>query len=191
VPALRVCALPPRPPSHAFGGSYTAKKKKSEKTGRTTTTNINEIMRYARNETDERKRKVMTTLSDMVMQCGGGGCCVLEQCFQYPRRAREPRDCGCQFALLHRADIAWPSVHVLKISILFFLWPYLYMLKRNLGSTEALTLSFYYCLSFTLTRLFLLCLCVTPSLCLYIFLSHFWTSTRTLPFFVSVPIGKL
>lgn len=72
-------------------------------------------MRYARNETDERKRrKVMTTLSDMVMQCGGGGCCVLEQCFQYPRRAREPRDCGCQFALLHRADIAWPSVHVLK-----------------------------------------------------------------------------
>lgn len=76
-------------------------------------------MRYARNETDERKRqKVMTTLSDMVMQCGGGGCCVLEQCFQYPRRAREPRDCGCQFALLHRADIAWPSVHVLKISIL-------------------------------------------------------------------------
>lgn len=54
--------------------------------------------------------KVMTTLSDMVMQCGGGGCCVLEQCFQYPRRAREPRDCGCQFALLHRADIAWPSV---------------------------------------------------------------------------------
>lgn len=52
----------------------------------------------------------MTTLSDMVMQCGGGGCCVLEQCFQYPRRAREPRDCGCQFALLHRADIAWPSV---------------------------------------------------------------------------------
>ncbi|XP_033225681.1 fibronectin type III domain-containing protein 5-like [Belonocnema kinseyi] len=48
----------------------------------------------------------MTTLWDMVQQCGGGGCCVFERCFQYPRRAREPRECGCQFALLHRADIA-------------------------------------------------------------------------------------
>ncbi|KAH0561915.1 hypothetical protein KQX54_020079 [Cotesia glomerata] len=50
--------------------------------------------------------QVMTTLSDMVMQCGGGGCGVLEQCFHYQRRTREPRECGCQFALLHRADIA-------------------------------------------------------------------------------------
>lgn len=68
------------------------------------------IHREQTNITCENVSKVMTTLSDMVMQCGGGGCCVLEQCFQYPRRAREPRDCGCQFALLHRADIAWPSV---------------------------------------------------------------------------------
>lgn len=83
-----------------------------------TTTKKNKTKKRQKNnahKTNERKRrKVMTTLSDMVMQCGGGGCCVLEQCFQYPRRAREPRDCGCQFALLHRADIAWPSVHVLK-----------------------------------------------------------------------------
>lgn len=72
----------------------------------------------------------MTTLSDMVMQCGGGGCCVLEQCFQYPRRAREPRDCGCQFALLHRADIAWPSVHV-KISILSSCGPTLHAGEKS------------------------------------------------------------
>ncbi|OAD53748.1 hypothetical protein WN48_09207 [Eufriesea mexicana] len=61
---------------------------------------------YTQHPTQHTCSQVMTTLSDMVMQCGGGGCCVLEQCFQYPRRAREPRDCGCQFALLHRADIA-------------------------------------------------------------------------------------
>lgn len=28
-----------------------------------------------------------------------------DQCFRYPRRSRESRDCGCQFALLHRVDI--------------------------------------------------------------------------------------
>lgn len=66
--------------------------------------------------------KVMTTLSDMVLQCGGGGCCVLEQCFRYSRRTREPRDCGCQFALLHRADTAWPSVFFLFLSFCSFVW---------------------------------------------------------------------
>ena len=100
--------------------------------------------------------KVMTTLSDMVMQCGGGGCCVLEQCFQYPRRAREPRDCGCQFALLHRADIAWPSVlannlyfyYCLFFFFLFFFFYYyryvlfpLLLLLRLLHSVSAVSLS--------------------------------------------------
>jgi len=51
-----------------------------------------------------------------------------------------------------------------------FLWPYLYMLERNLGCTEALTLSFYYCLSFTLTHLFLLCLCVIYPFSLSVYL---------------------
>lgn len=100
--------------------------------------------------------KVMTTLSDMVMQCGGGGCCVLEQCFQYPRRAREPRDCGCQFALLHRADIAWPSVlannlyfYYCLFFFLFFFYYYYYryvlfpllLLLRLLHSVSAVSLS--------------------------------------------------
>uniref|UniRef100_A0A1B0BGE4 Fibronectin type III domain-containing protein n=1 Tax=Glossina palpalis gambiensis TaxID=67801 RepID=A0A1B0BGE4_9MUSC len=31
------------------------------------------------------------------------GCGIFDRCFQYPRRELE-RDCGCQFALLHRAD---------------------------------------------------------------------------------------
>lgn len=31
------------------------------------------------------------------------GCGFLERCFNCPRRAQD-RDCGCQFALLHRAD---------------------------------------------------------------------------------------
>ncbi|XP_049778929.1 uncharacterized protein LOC126175906 isoform X3 [Schistocerca cancellata] len=31
------------------------------------------------------------------------GCCVLDHCFNYPR-PQPPRDCGCRFALLHRAD---------------------------------------------------------------------------------------
>lgn len=127
-------------------------------------------------KTNERKRrKVMTTLSDMVMQCGGGGCCVLEQCFQYPRRAREPRDCGCQFALLHRADIAWPSVHVLKSQ--FYL---LVALPIHAGEKPRLYRGSHpTCLlrlSHPLTRFFV---SVWPtsypflSLSLYLFLSHF------------------
>lgn len=31
------------------------------------------------------------------------GCGFLDRCFNCPRRAQD-RDCGCQFALLHRAD---------------------------------------------------------------------------------------
>ncbi|KRF99086.1 uncharacterized protein Dwil_GK27848 [Drosophila willistoni] len=31
------------------------------------------------------------------------GCGIFDRCFQYPRRELE-RDCGCQFALLHKAD---------------------------------------------------------------------------------------
>lgn len=100
--------------------------------------------------------KVMTTLSDMVMQCGGGGCCVLEQCFQYPRRAREPRDCGCQFALLHRADIAWPSVlannlyfyYCLFFFFLFFLLLPLRPLSTSSSSSSSLRIS---CLSLSLS----------------------------------------
>lgn len=95
------------------------KKSNEKKTNNATRTKTNERIRL----------KVMTTLSDMVMQCGGGGCCVLEQCFQYPRRAREPRDCGCQFALLHRADNAWPSVHVLRSQ--FYLLVILYLCWRD------------------------------------------------------------
>lgn len=140
-------------------------KKKSEKKRQTATTIKTNNAKYARNKTDERKRrKVMTTLSDMVMQCGGGGCCVLEQCFQYPRRAREPRDCGCQFALLHRADIAWPSVHVLKSQ--FYL---LVALPIHAGEKPRLyrgshpvflLLSLFH----PHTHLFLLCLCDLPYL---------------------------
>lgn len=103
--------------------------------------------------------KVMTTLSDMVMQCGGGGCCVLEQCFQYPRRAREPRDCGCQFALLHRADIAWPSVlannlyfyYCLFFFFLFFLLLPLRPLSTSSSSSSSLRIS---CLSLSLSYSF-------------------------------------
>ncbi|XP_018321140.1 tenascin-R isoform X3 [Agrilus planipennis] len=36
--------------------------------------------------------------------CSQDGCCMLDRCFRYPRRTTENRDCGCQFALLHRAD---------------------------------------------------------------------------------------
>ncbi|KAL7046461.1 hypothetical protein ACKWTF_002577 [Chironomus riparius] len=32
------------------------------------------------------------------------GCGLLDRCFQCSRRSRDSRDCGCQFALLHRAD---------------------------------------------------------------------------------------
>jgi len=32
------------------------------------------------------------------------GCGIFDRCFQYPRRELE-RDCGCQFALLHKADV--------------------------------------------------------------------------------------
>ncbi|KAG5678141.1 hypothetical protein PVAND_007838 [Polypedilum vanderplanki] len=32
------------------------------------------------------------------------GCGLLDRCFHCPRRSRDSRDCGCQFALLHRAD---------------------------------------------------------------------------------------
>lgn len=34
-----------------------------------------------------------------------GSCGLLERCFHCPRRSRDSRDCGCQFALLHRADV--------------------------------------------------------------------------------------
>lgn len=166
--AACVCMPSPRPHSRVtFDGFYTRlwKKKQNKKT-----------TKYNAHKTNERKRrKVMTTLSDMVMQCGGGGCCVLEQCFQYPRRAREPRDCGCQFALLHRADIAWPSVHVLKsqfyllvaLSIHAGEKPRLYR-----GSHPVSLLRLFH----PLTRFFV---SVWPtsypflSLSLYIFLSHF------------------
>lgn len=111
----------------------------------------------------------MTTLSDMVMQCGGGGCCVLEQCFQYPRRAREPRDCGCQFALLHRADNAWPSVHVLRsqfylLVILYLCWretsvvprlsPYLSTSTVSLFPSRLISLSLSFSPSIYLSTLF-------------------------------------
>ena len=82
----------------------------------------------------------MTTLSDMVMQCGGGGCCVLEQCFQYPRRAREPRDCGCQFALLHRADIAWPSVLANNLYFYYYCYYYYYYYYYYYATTTTLLL---------------------------------------------------
>lgn len=29
---------------------------------------------------------------------------MLDRCFRYPRRTRDSRDCGCQFALLHRVE---------------------------------------------------------------------------------------
>lgn len=32
------------------------------------------------------------------------GCGLLDRCFHCPSRSRDSRDCGCQFALLHRAD---------------------------------------------------------------------------------------
>lgn len=133
-----------------------------------------------------KRRKVMTTLSDMVMQCGGGGCCVLEQCFQYPRRAREPRDCGCQFALLHRADIAWPSVHVLKSQFYSSCGPIsIYAGEKPRLYRGSQLYTFHYCLSFTLTRVSIfLCLCdlsrlsVCTSSCLtfelpYSYFTHF------------------
>lgn len=194
-----VCPLPPTNPSRVtFGGSYTAtktkKKKKSEKKRQTATTIKTNNAKYARNKTDERKRrKVMTTLSDMVMQCGGGGCCVLEQCFQYPRRAREPRDCGCQFALLHRADIAWPSVHVLKSQ--FYL---LVALPIHAGEKPRLyrgshpvflLLSLFH----PHTHLFLLCLCDLPylSVCISSCLTFEPPTRSTLSFSFRRRTGKL
>ncbi|KAK9876988.1 hypothetical protein WA026_016017 [Henosepilachna vigintioctopunctata] len=32
------------------------------------------------------------------------GCCTWGHCFRYPRRTRDSRECGCQFALLHRVE---------------------------------------------------------------------------------------
>lgn len=32
------------------------------------------------------------------------GCGLLERCFNCPSRSRDSRECGCQFALLHRVD---------------------------------------------------------------------------------------
>lgn len=163
------CVCPPPQPSPHASRLATKKKKSEKKRQMTTMIKTNNAITHE-NKTDERKRrKVMTTLSDMVMQCGGGGCCVLEQCFQYPRRAREPRDCGCQFALLHRADIAWPSVHVLTSQ--FYL---LVALPIYAGEKPRLYRGSPPCLSTTVSlspsHIYFFCVCVTYPISLSVYL---------------------
>lgn len=181
--ALRVCALPPDHPRSrvTFGGSYTATKNyKKKKSGKK-----KQIMRT---RTKRNRRTKTTEGNDHIVGYGdavrGRGLLRPGAVLSVPQKS--PRAPGLRLPIRstpqggHRVTIGT----CLKISILFFLWPYLYVLERNLGCTEALTLSFYYCLSFSPTHLFLLCLCVTYpiSLSVYLLVSLLNPHSRTLAF---------
>lgn len=190
--ATCVCVLPPTPPPTnpsrvTVGEFYTATKKNPKKKKKT----INDKRRKKKSNNairTKRNRRTKTTKgNDHIVGYGdavrGRGLLRPGAVLSVPQKS--PRAPGLRLPIRstpqggHRVTIGT----CLKISILSSCGPTCTCWRETSVCTEALPLSFY-CLSFTFTHIcsFLVFVWATPSFCLYIFLSHFWTSTLSFSF---------
>lgn len=126
---------PPITPSRlTFGGSYTTTEKKKNRKKQ------QKKLRYALKTKTTKGNDHIVGYGDAVR---GRGLLRPGTVLSVPQKS--PRAPGLRLPIRstpqggHRVTIGT----CLKISILFFLWPYIYMLERNLGCTEALN-SFHY-----------------------------------------------